>query len=64
MDAIRKDGYPFFFTAILKTKQHIMEKRFYIAPEIEVLEIEIEKGFADSTTKPTYNLPPFEDAGW
>ena len=36
-----------------------MEK-FYVAPEVEVLEVEVEKGFAGSNTD---NDPGFSDDG-
>lgn len=39
-----------------------MEKLQYIAPEIEVHEIQIEKGFATSTTP--NELPYFGNGGW
>ena len=34
-----------------------MEKQNYIAPEIEVLEIKVEKGFANSGGEGAFNVP-------
>lgn len=47
-----------------------MKKQIYIAPELEVLEIQIEHGFAGSdgsggdNTTPVDNLPGFGFGGW
>ena len=43
-----------------------MKRQNYIAPEIEVLEIKIEQGFALSNgeTTPTDDLPSFGNGGW
>ena len=43
-----------------------MKKQIYIAPEIEVLEVQIEQGFASSNYSdpiPT-DLPSFGNGGW
>ena len=37
-----------------------MEK-FYVAPEVEVLEVEVEKGFAGSLQPGEGNVPGYED---
>ena len=34
-----------------------MEK-FYVAPEVEILEVEVEKGFEGSGTEGDFELPP------
>ena len=34
-----------------------MEKKFYVAPSVEIVEVAVEAGFAAS-------IPPIEDDGW
>ena len=55
-----------FLLYILTQKINTMKKQIYIAPEIEVLEVQIEQGFAgsnDSDPIPT-DLPSFGNGGW
>ena len=40
-----------------------MEKKHYIAPEVEVLEIKIEQGFAQSNGEGIFNVPNGENNG-
>ena len=55
-----------FLSHILTRNINNMKKQIYIAPEIEVLEVQIEQGFAGSNYSdpiPT-DLPPFGYGGW
>ena len=38
-----------------------MKKEMYVAPELEVLEVMVEQGFAASPNDPDPNLPGFVD---
>lgn len=40
-----------------------MEKQNYIAPELEVLEIEIEQGFAQSSGRGAFDVPDGQNGG-
>lgn len=44
-----------------------MEVKNYVAPEIEVIEVEIEQGFAVTGGGGKFNVPggnPSDDSGW
>ena len=45
----KKEMYKLKSNYKLKNKRRIMEKKeMYLAPEVEILEVEVEKGFAGS----------------
>lgn len=62
-------GYPFaFILNTLLTNKNLkkMEKQTYVAPAIEIIEVEIEKGFAASPGGGDFGVPNGSDwyEGW